>query len=166
MANTKKKRAIPDHAVLRSEQQIDVQINRRVDLELLMTQMDFTSETIMEAATNQTKLYLQASSLYARAVRELIASESALVVKKAEIGENIRAYAKARAEKVTEASIDQKRRISPEMVNPQTRYEQALTRKDWIWNLLEALRQRRDAIRVISELTRAELASAHNREDA
>lgn len=173
MANTKSKskrtvtgrfpsREAPTN--LRPGQQIDAQVNRIVDLEKLLAQMDFSSDNILEASLNQSKLYLQASSLHTQAIREQIAAENALVVKKAEISENIRAQAKAMGDKLSEAAIDRKRRVSPDITPAQDRYERSVVRKEWTWNLLEALRHRRDAIRVTSDLSRAELSVSSSRE--
>lgn len=123
-------------------------LSEPVDLMGILDSLDISNETLGDAALRQGRLYMEASRFYVRAIKDATRTKARLEERKAY---RARVYRKD-GQKKTEGQIKEWVVLSPSVKKLQKKMNEAEAREEYGKLLLEALKMRRDAIRVLSEV--------------
>lgn len=119
----------------------------------LIEALDFAPEDVVEAAVKQPSLFLDAADYRVEAMRRRINAESAYEVAKASQAHELRTDAKETGEKITENSISEALLCNTKLQEFSVALSRSQESEEFAKLLLEAFRMRRDAIRVLADLS-------------
>jgi len=126
------------------------------DASLLIDALDINADLLEKAAMVQPKLFLEAARIRVQKMRSRRIYESMLEAKKASLGLRIRRKHAELGEKLTEAHITSRILQDEAVTEIAGKLHRAEEEEEFAKLLVEAFRQRRDVLKVISEQRNAE----------
>ena len=128
-----------------------------VDVEELISTLDFTDEDVLSAAKAQPLLYVHAVRFRIQQMRKRTKAESALSVLRSVKALALRQKGAAAGDRVTEGSIKERLDCDKEVLKASKQFNDAEQWEEYSKLLLEAFRMRRDALKVVADLIGAEV---------
>jgi len=141
---------------MKKQNSLDNLLAEPVNVKSLIEQLDFSEENIMVANREQPSLFLEASRYRVKKMRSRIQAEAVLESEKANAALFLRKKKIGRDSGITEGYIRDKVAVHPKVEEARTKFDNCQVHEEWAKLLLEAYRQRRDAIRTLAELLGAE----------
>lgn len=126
--------------------------------ESLLKHLDFSPEDVVRSASLQPRLFMQAAEYRMEKFRARTTAKMHRDVVKAEQSLQLREEARNAGEKITEAIVEASLLKVPEVLEAEAEYAAADEAQEFAWLLVEAYRQRRDCLRIVSDLVGAEFA--------
>jgi len=130
------------------------------ELDELISSLDFMPENVVQAAAEQPKLFLRAADYRMAKYRKYVQAEGRLEAERAATSLRLREQARLNGERLTENHIAELLTVDDNLRRLRAEVESAREADEYAKLLLEAYRMRRDCIRVVAELSSAELAMA------
>lgn len=121
-----------------------------------MARMAFSPEGIVDAAVEQTQLFLDAIGYRMEQMEASMSSKASYEVTRADEATKLRERAVANGERLTENSLEEKLLLSLKVSGALKRNQEAARKDEYSKLLLEALRMRKDCIRFVADLTTTE----------
>lgn len=121
-------------------------------LDRVLAQIPFTEETIPAACMNQSMLYVKAARIRTEALRRKNDADMNLLQVKAKTAIDLRTQFEGEERKVTEAKLKEILELEPAIIHARTELARAEENDEWARHLVEAVRGRREMIRVLASL--------------
>ena len=128
-----------------------------VDLDDLLSHLDFSETDINLAAMQQPKLLLTAGRLQVRKTREKNRAEAALKLRRTELDGHYRKRAVQRGEKITEASLQARIDHHTDIRVLQTAFDTAREEAEFAKLLVEAYHARQSALKIMGNQANTEI---------
>ena len=135
--------------------EIDDLLDKEIDLDALMRNLDFDEHDLVSAARRQPRLMLKSAWLYKQKAQERNAVESEFDLLKSELASRIRDEVKIKSEGHLKELLVQNRRYR----RMKARLDRAKDIEDVAENIRSAYMQRATMIRVASDVIGAEMAT-------
>lgn len=141
-------------------------LKQQANIDQLLTSLQFTEHTVLQAASEQPQLFLYAIRARVQTRQQLLRAESHRDEVEARVGRNYREYEESQDKKgrVTDKAVATAVDLSEEVQEARKQVRIAAAKEDAAFLLLEAYRHRRDMIRVVAELSIAEGRSMQSEE--
>lgn len=130
-------------------------VKQPVDIFKILKELDISQETLSQAALTQGRLYMEAARFYVQAIKNAAQAKARLEERKADRAQ----YFRKRGMKKTEGQVKELVALSPSVKKLQIKCIEADEKEQYGKLLLEALKMRRDAIRILSEVVEDEARS-------
>lgn len=127
-------------------------------VEDLLRSLDFSPEDVVRSAALQPRLFMQAAEYRMGTYRNRTTAKMQRDVTRAEQSRIFREAAREAGEKTTEAGVEAALLLDPKVIAVEADYAAADEAQEFAWLLVEAYRQRRDCLRIASDLVGAEFA--------
>ena len=124
----------------------------------LLKQVDFSSDNIVTAAAENSRLFLRAVTLRMQCVRESNAAKMGYEEARARLSLKLRAEAEAIGQKTTEKGIEALLLIDPDLITLATLRDRADEMEEYSKLVVEAFRMRRDCLEIIKGLVWDEMS--------
>lgn len=134
-------------------------IGQAIDVNALLKALDFDEAQAVEAASKQPRLYFQASQLRVQFMRKRIMLQSRTDIIKARLSLQVRAELIAKGEKPIAALVSAGVLTHPDYEAHLVKLERAREKEEAAKMLVEAFRQRRDALKIVGDQNRAEFGA-------
>lgn len=127
-------------------------------LERLLRKLDFSAETVAEAATEQPRLFFEAAEYRVDKMRQYLQLEMDVARIRADRSLAERKHARDNEQRITEGNLAELLTVNPKVIELQNQLAEAEANNEYAKLLLEAYRHRRDCLSVVERLTGAERA--------
>ena len=130
--------------------------SKTVDVIALLNRIDFSPDNVVEAATMNSVLFVEAIEYRLRCLEDKTRHEMEAKRICAERELAIRKEASERGDKVTEGTIKAMILVDQDAIEATSRYQDAEVYEEYSKLVVEAFRMRRDCLRIVAEMLRSE----------
>ncbi len=139
--------------------EVDVALDKDgINIKALLDHIDFSSDNVVEAATENAPLFRIAIDYRIECLRNRNAAKMSWEVAKADKELRIREDARNNGERVTERNVEAIILVDPAITDLQEKYNRADEIDEYSKLVVEAFRMRRDCLRIIGDLTRTDFS--------
>lgn len=137
--------------------ELDNYINKPVNFEKLISKIDFTEESVENAAIEHPKLFLTASRYRVQKMRDRVEAELAYEAAKAKLGSKYRERKDEKGKRtMTEGAVAAKVQLDKDTFKLRRKMEMSLVHEKFSELLIETYRKREFAIKIIIDARLAE----------
>jgi len=137
---------------------IESELGTSVDIPKLLKSLDIDQDNLLQSASEAPGLFLMASVFRVKRLRLRAEAKSNLELTRSETSLRIRQELVDNGEKATEGKVSDMIASDPKVVALEKEFNEQTAEEEISKLLLEAMRIRRDSLKVISDLTGAERA--------
>jgi hypothetical protein len=127
-------------------------------VERLLKALDFSPENVVQSASEQPRLFMQAAEYRMEKYRARVAAKMHRDAVSAAISLSIREDARQVGERTTEAQLEAMLLTNVKVSHVEQEYATADAEQEHAWLLMEAYRQRRDCLKIVADLVGTEIA--------
>lgn len=129
-------------------------------IDLLLQELDFSPEHVIEASVKQARLFSLVAEHRASCAGRRYSAKAKYELVRAEKALAIRRRAAKRGERVSEGYIAERAQVDPAVQAAQTAMAEAEKAEEYAKLLVDAFRMRRDSIRVVADMVAYNLGAA------
>jgi hypothetical protein len=133
-------------------------LDKTVDLRRLIRKLDFVDEAVEDAVVEQPRLFLEASRYRVQKMRKRVQKTLAYESDRAVIATKLRERKDERGKRIlTEGAVSDKAAQKTSVLNLRKAMEFSYVEEKFAEHMIEAFRQRRDALKIIVDARMAEV---------
>lgn len=124
----------------------------------LLKALDFSPENIVQSASEQPRLFMQAAEYRMEKYRARITAKMHRDAVSAAMSLGMREDARTAGTRITEGQLDAMLLTNIQISRVEREYAEADAEQEYAWLLIEAYRQRRDCLKIVADLVGTEIA--------